>query len=410
MFLLVAAFFSSIPLAQPAFAAGTLAINPTTLNFGQLPVGRAKTVNAYLKNTGTSNATVSSIKASLWVYAVHYPSLPVTLRPGQSVSISVVFSPLVIGTDNATVSVNGTALLTIKGSAVADPIVANPQSVNFGTVRDGSTATLTVAMTNKTTGNLTIASDSTPDVFFSTQGLTLPLTLGPGQSYTFKIAFSPKLSGKLAGFFKAFNTSATTLAMIPVSGSGTTAGLLGISPTSVAFGNVNVGSTSSKTGTLTASGASVTISSASSSSSEFVLSGISLPKTLAAGQSASYTVTFRPQSSGTASAKVAFASNASDSVVESLSGTGVASTQPPPASYTVSLTWNASTSSVAGYNVYRGSTSGGPYSKLNSALEPGTAYTDGTVAASKTYYYVTTAVNSSGQESKYSNQVQVVIP
>jgi fibronectin type 3 domain-containing protein len=65
---------------------------------------------------------------------------------------------------------------------------------------------------------------------------------------------------------------------------------------------------------------------------------------------------------------------------------------------------------VSGYNFYRGSKSGGPYTKLNSSLTSGTSYIDGSVAASTTYYYVTTAVNSSGQESSYSNQVQVAIP
>jgi fibronectin type 3 domain-containing protein len=39
-----------------------------------------------------------------------------------------------------------------------------------------------------------------------------------------------------------------------------------------------------------------------------------------------------------------------------------------------------------------------------------TAYTDTTVQAGQTYYYVTTAVDSSGNESTYSNEVQAVVP
>jgi Abnormal spindle-like microcephaly-assoc'd, ASPM-SPD-2-Hydin len=264
-------------------------------------------------------------------------------------------------------------------------------------------------MTNKTAGNLTIARDTTAGTGFSIQGLSLPLTLSPGESYTFKIAFSPNSTGAVKGWFRGVNSGGNTLAYIPLTGNGTAAGLLSLSPSSAAFGSVDVGSTSSKTGTLSASGASVTITSASSSSSEFMLSGISFPETLAAGQSTSYTVTFKPQASGAASTKLVFQSNASDSVGESLTGTGVAA-QAPSASYTVSLSWDASTSSVAGYNVYRGSNSGGPYTKLNSGLDSGTTYTDTTVAASNTYYYVTTAVNSGGQESAHSNQVEVVIP
>jgi fibronectin type 3 domain-containing protein len=77
----------------------------------------------------------------------------------------------------------------------------------------------------------------------------------------------------------------------------------------------------------------------------------------------------------------------------------------------VSLTWNRSTSSsVVGYNVYRGTVSGGPYSKINSALEASTGYSDASVVAGRTYYYVVTAVDGGGTESGYSNQVKAIIP
>ena len=76
----------------------------------------------------------------------------------------------------------------------------------------------------------------------------------------------------------------------------------------------------------------------------------------------------------------------------------------------VSLTWNASTSSVAGYNVYRGTQTGGPYSKSNLSLVTGTAYTDTSVQAGQTYYYVATSVDSNGVESAYSNEAQVAVP
>jgi len=77
----------------------------------------------------------------------------------------------------------------------------------------------------------------------------------------------------------------------------------------------------------------------------------------------------------------------------------------------VTLNWIASTSTVAGYNVYRGTTSGGPYSILNSSLVTGsTAYTDSTVASGQTYYYVTTAVDASNNQSAYSNEAQAVVP
>lgn len=79
--------------------------------------------------------------------------------------------------------------------------------------------------------------------------------------------------------------------------------------------------------------------------------------------------------------------------------------------HSVSLNWTASMSSnVTGYNVYRGTQAGGPYTKLTASPVAGTSYTDLTVLAGQTYYYVTTAVNSNNVESAYSNQAQAVIP
>jgi hypothetical protein len=77
----------------------------------------------------------------------------------------------------------------------------------------------------------------------------------------------------------------------------------------------------------------------------------------------------------------------------------------------VSLGWTASTSQdVVGYNAYRSTSSGGPYTRLNSSLISNTNYNDQTVQSGYTYYYVTTAVDSQGMESVYSNQAAATVP
>lgn len=79
--------------------------------------------------------------------------------------------------------------------------------------------------------------------------------------------------------------------------------------------------------------------------------------------------------------------------------------------HNVTLNWNASSSlNVTGYNLYRSTVSGGPYSKLNSTLTAGTSYIDYNVDGGLTYYYVATAVDSNNVESAYSNQTKAVVP
>jgi uncharacterized repeat protein (TIGR03803 family) len=78
--------------------------------------------------------------------------------------------------------------------------------------------------------------------------------------------------------------------------------------------------------------------------------------------------------------------------------------------HTVNLSWDASTSQVKGYNIYRGPNLTGPFQKINSILDPNTIYSDTTVQSGQTYFYVTTAVGKDGVESKYSNETEAVIP
>lgn len=69
----------------------------------------------------------------------------------------------------------------------------------------------------------------------------------------------------------------------------------------------------------------------------------------------------------------------------------------------VFLDWNDSTElHLAGYNVYRGTTSGGPYTRV--ATTTVSSYTDSDLTAGIVYYYVVTALDSSRNESAYSNE------
>jgi len=80
------------------------------------------------------------------------------------------------------------------------------------------------------------------------------------------------------------------------------------------------------------------------------------------------------------------------------------------ANHVVDLSWNASTSTdVAGYNVYR-SPNGTKWKKINASLVASTLYSDSSVANGSTYYYTTTAVDTSGNESVKTTAVEVVIP
>jgi len=190
----------------------------------------------------------------------------------------------------------------------------------------------------------------------------------------------------------------------------TAQGQLSLNATSFAFGNVNVGTSASQSFTLSNTGASaITFSGVSVSGAGFNATGASNGLMLNPGQSATLNVTFTPASAATVTGSVTFTTNATDSSAAiALSGTGV---QPPPASYSTVLTWDASASSgVVGYYVFRGAASAGPFTALNATPVSTTTYTDNTVQSGQSYYYVVTSVNSSNVQSPYSNPVSVTVP
>lgn len=80
-------------------------------------------------------------------------------------------------------------------------------------------------------------------------------------------------------------------------------------------------------------------------------------------------------------------------------------------SHAVSLSWIASTSAnVTGYNVYRSTTPGGPYTKITPTPVSTTTFMDTAVQGGQIFYYVATAINSSNLESPYSTEVQAIVP
>jgi Abnormal spindle-like microcephaly-assoc'd, ASPM-SPD-2-Hydin len=415
--------FSEVSTAQ-------LTVNPSTLSFGSVPVGSNVTHSLVLGNSGGSNLTVSQAAMAGSGFSLSGPALPLTLAIGQSASFSVTFAPtssgsvsgslslvsstpILHGTNGkhngsnsttATVPLSGSGSSLSTASTTPGQLVANPSSLSFGNVQVSSANTLFDAVTNTGGSSVTLSQATVVGIGFSISGLSLPLTLAAGQSVTFSATFAPQSGVSTSGSISIASDASNSTMTISLAGTGMAQGQLAVTPTSTDFGSVTVGTSKTQAGTLSASGSSVSVSSATVTSAEFSVSGITFPLTIAAGQSIPFALTFTPQMSGSASAISSFTSNALNSAAETLAGTGAA-----PPQHSVDLSWNE-TSTVVGYNVYRGAQSGGPYVKINSALDASTTYTDSSVQAGQIYYYVTTAVDSSGAESSYSNQIQASVP
>ena len=128
---------------------------------------------------------------------------------------------------------------------------------------------------------------------------------------------------------------------------------------------------------------------------------------LAPQQTATLDVTFAPAATGSVIGSAIITSDATNSPTSiSVSGTGFQAI-----SHSADLTWTPSISTgIVGYDVYRGSASGGPYTLLTTAPVTTTSYSDDSVLSGQTYYYVLTAVDSSNVQSGFSTAAPATIP
>ena len=311
---------------------------------------------------------------------------------------------------NAAGTITSTAA-TLTVAALAGPgIQVSSSSINFGNDPVGTNTSQTLVVTNTGTAVLSLtqvtASGSTA---FTLGGLSLPMSVSPGQKATITANFLPASIGTASGTVSIVSNASATPTSVSLSGSGIAATYtLGVSPTSLTFGSVTTGtsSTSQNVAVTNTGNSKVGISQIAVSGTEYSVTGGSTPVTLSPSQTLTLTAQFHPAGAGSSNGIISIASNATGSpAAVSLSGTGVATVQ-----HSVALTWGASPSSVSGYNIYRSTVSGSSYIKVNSSLVNGLSYNDTNVQSGSTYYYVTTAVDAAGKESSYSNQVSAAIP
>ena len=398
-------------LVPPQMFASGLSLKPTAVWYGAAHVGQVESASVTLSNTSSSNLYISKISVTGPEFRLSGLSAPSTVAARRSRQFSVSFHPTIKGSFDGKVSIwrKGVSLplvLSLHGNGVTGSLVASPLSQSFGTVALGSRKTLNEVLTNRSSAAVTITKLSILGGGFRVSGFSVPRILGVGQSYTFSISFNPQVAGKQAGSVSVLSNAANSSLRVALAGTGASGTRLGLGTSSLNFGSVAVGSSKSLSGVLIASGGSVRISSASSSSTEFSVRGISLPLTLASGQRIPFTVQFAPRLAGAASGRIVFNSSAQDTpAVENLAATGGSSSQ-----HRVVLQWKASTWAVSGYNIYRGTSSRGPYSKLNSGLNVSTSFVDDSVGSGKTYFYVINAVNNNGRQSHYSNEVKATVP
>jgi len=158
-----------------------------------------------------------------------------SLPPGLALSTSGTVSgaPTAAGSYSFTIQASDSGgQKASQAFAVSVPsppqLSASPTNLSFGNVTVASIGTQTITLTNISNSSVTISQISASGVGFTTSGLTLPLTLGAGQSTTFNVIFSPATSGSLTGSVTVVSNATDSPTTIALSGTGTVAGTINV--------------------------------------------------------------------------------------------------------------------------------------------------------------------------------------
>lgn len=286
---------------------------------------------------------------------------------------------------------------------------------DFKTVVVGQIVNQTLTISNSGQSPVQLTGLSLSNKEFTITGPSVPRTILPANSLNYTVSFTPTAAGTASGTLQITSDVSSVPNSVALTGAGEKAfANLLLTPAAINFGNLALQSKSTQNVTMQNTGdINLTIQGITVAGAGFGYSSLSPGLSLAPNQSATFQVWFSPKIAGAASATVSFVSaNLSTPGTMALSGDGVSSSSSPtpPPSHSVQLNWNASTSQVIGYRVYRSEASGGSFAPLNGTALNALTYTDTSVSLGTTYYYVVTAVDASGNESAYSNQTTAAIP
>ncbi len=206
-----------------------LTLSATSLSFGSVTVKTAATKTLTLTSSGTAPVTVNTVSISGAAFKVVAGTLPVTLNPSQSLTLSLTFTPTASGSANGQLTIasnsstgsSATVALSGTGAATNPQLTLGAKSLSFGDVTLNTGATQTLTLTSSGTSPVTVSSASITGAGFALIGGSFPMTLQANQSTSLQVQFKPTATGAATGTLAISSNSSTGgTASVALSGTG----------------------------------------------------------------------------------------------------------------------------------------------------------------------------------------------
>jgi hypothetical protein len=316
------------PINTCTSANPTVTLSNSTLGFGDQQIGitsPAQTVT--LTNNQSIALNINSISVSGNFAQTN--TCGASLAANASCNIQVTFTPTATGTRSGMLTVKDNAnsspqTASLTGTGVVSVLALAPGSFSFAPQVAGTTSSAQSTTVTNIGGTAFTISSVVASGDYAQSNTCSGATLQPNGTCTINVTFSPSLTGSIAGEITINNSLPTTPSLVGVSGTGVPP--ISLSPSTMSFGTVAVGSTSSShTVTLTNNGSSSLNLTVSASGNFNAVGNGSKPcgATLAAASQCTVGVTFSPTALGSIRGGLTVTYNGSYSPqVVSLSGAG----------------------------------------------------------------------------------------
>lgn len=195
----------------PVKAGDTITLPAVAVPTGTTSTPPSSSVLIRVKNTGNANGVINSIVAGPnppFAVTGAPPTTPPTLKPGDTESFSVTFTPNQVGVQKGTLIV-GNDTFTLQGtgqgaqlsfaysSGGATVLIGQTGTVVFPNTQVSQSKTVNFTVTNSGSGAPTTISSVGTSAPFSIASFS-PVTLDAGKSTTFAIKFTPTVAGPVS--------------------------------------------------------------------------------------------------------------------------------------------------------------------------------------------------------------------
>jgi hypothetical protein len=205
-----------------------ISVSPDSIDFGIVRTMATETLT--ISNTGGAALQISDITNPAAPFSiVDKPALPLTIAIGQSIQLTVKFTPTAtqafasIFFIRSNASNGGEVPVSLRGIGSATPvpnIELPPAVIDF----QGGSSVLIFDIKNTGDADLIVTTVSTPTTPFALSGIpSLPAVFKPGEGFLLSVAFSPSSTGVFQGFFNLVsNDPDSLLNVIYLKGTSTT--------------------------------------------------------------------------------------------------------------------------------------------------------------------------------------------